>query len=137
MPGPDYFNKPEKEKKAGPDYFKDEPTTKISKKHEKDVEARSGGKRTPGSGNIKGKPGDVTDNTFLHECKATHGGGTQIEAKWLKKISLEALVTGRIPLLELRFEAQEAPCSKDWVMLPAMEFQALLDRIKTLEEGNK
>lgn len=131
---PDYFKPPKEDKKKGPDYFKPEPTTKISHKHEKDVAARSGGRTVPGSGNIKGKPGDVRDATYLRECKATHGGGTQIEAKWLKKISLEALVTNQIPLLELRFEAQVPPCSKDWIMLPALEFQALLEKIALLEK---
>lgn len=129
---PDYFEKPAKQ--VGPDYFKKEPTTKISKRHEKDVEKRSGGRRTPGSGNKLGIPGDVDDPIFRRECKATKGGGTQIQAEWLKKISTEALAINKVPLIELRFEGQVEPASKDWVMIPAIEFQGLLEKIKRLED---
>lgn len=125
--GPDYFGKPSKKK--GPDYFKEDPTTKISKKHETDVAKRSGGRRVPGSGNISGLPGDVKDDTFLRECKATKGAGTSIQGAWIKKISHEALAVNKTPLIELRFEGQEPPAHKDWVMLPAIEFQALLERL--------
>lgn len=124
---------PSPEKRVGPDYFKTPPTKKISNKHEKDVAERSGGRRTPGSGNILGKPGDVDDPKFRRECKATKGGGTQVQAEWIKKISTEALAINKIPLIELRFEGQEDPAPKDWVMLPAIEFQILLDKIKKLE----
>ena len=120
MSDPNYFNKVSKS--AKPDYFKNEPTKKISNKHEEDIEKRSSGKRTPGSGNIVGNPGDVRDDIFLREAKATHGGGINVDSKWLKKICLEALVTQRIPLVELRFESQKPPSHKDWVMLPAAEF---------------
>lgn len=132
MSGPNYFEKPPSSKE-GPDYFKPDATKKISNRHEKDVAKRSGGRTTPGSGNIPGIPGDVSDDIFLRECKATTGGGTQIQAKWIKKISLEALVCKQIPLIELRFEGQMEPAQKDWVMLPAIEFQAILERFKSLE----
>ena len=125
---PEYFDKPSK--KVGPDYFKKEPTTKISKRHEKDVEKRSGGRCTPGSGNKPGIPGDVDDPIFRRECKATKGGGTQIQAEWIKKISAEALAVNKIPLIELRFEGQSEPAQKDWVMLPSIDFQELLEKIK-------
>ena len=130
---PDYFGKPANEK-TGPDYFKKDPTTKISKKHEKDVAERSGGSRTPGSGNILGIPGDVKDAMFLRECKATKGGGTQIQAKWIAKLSTEALSVNKIPLVELRLEGQVEPAPKDWILLPANEFQNLLSRINRLED---
>lgn len=125
---PNYFDR-ESPKSNGPNFFKEDATTKISKKHEKDTADRFGGKRVPGSGNISGMPGDVTDTTFLHECKATKGGGTQIQASWVKNISTQALAKNRIPLLQLRFEKQEEPTPKDWVMLPVMDFLALLEKM--------
>lgn len=125
---PNYFDK-ESPKSNGPDFFKKDATTKISKKHEKDTAKRFGGKRVPGSGNISGMPGDVADTTFLHECKATKGGGTQIQANWVKNISTQALAKNRIPLLQLRFEKQEEPTPKDWVMLPVLDFLALLEKM--------
>jgi len=124
---PNYFDK-DSSKNNGPNFFKDEPTTKISKKHEKDTAKRFGGKRVPGSGNISGMPGDVTDTRLLHKCKATKGGGTQIQAEWVKNISTQALSKNRIPLLQLRFEKQEDPIPKDWVMLPVLDFLALLEK---------
>jgi len=127
--GPDYFDDSDEEK-IKPNYFKKDPTKKISNKHEKDVAERSGGKTTPGSGNIVGRPGDVKDDIFLRECKATHGSGTQLDGKWLQKISLEALVTKKIPLLELRLEGQKTPSHKDWVMIPAIEFQRIIEKFK-------
>jgi hypothetical protein len=120
-------------KKVGPDFFKKTPTKKIANKHEKDVAKRSGGRRVPGSGNILGMPGDVADERFRRECKATHGGGTSIQAKWVKKISAEALAINKIPLIELRLEGQQEPTPKDWVMLPAHEFQNIMDKLKKLE----
>lgn len=129
---PDYFNK-NSEKKSGPDYFKKDPTTKISKKHEKDVANRSGGRRVPGSGNIAGMPGDVSDPIFRRECKATKGGGTQIQAEWIKKISGEALAINKIPLIELRFEGQTEPTPKDWIMIPSIEFQRIIEKLQHLE----
>lgn len=121
------------QKRNGPNYFDKEPTTKISKKHEKDIAKRFGGKRVPGSGNISGVPGDVKDNVFLHECKATKGGGTQINAKWLKNISRQSLDLGRIPLLELHFAKQKEPTPKDWVMIPVIDFLGLIERIPGID----
>lgn len=120
----------EGKKPNGPDFFKKDPTKKISNKHEAEVAKRSGGNLVPGSGNILGKPGDVRDDTFLRECKATAGGGTSIQAKWLKKISLEALSMNKIPLIELYFEGQEEPTKKSWVLIPSDEFQNILNQIK-------
>jgi hypothetical protein len=125
-----------KQKGRGPNYFDKEPTTKISKKHEKDIAEKFGGTRVPGSGSFSGLPGDVKDNVFLHECKATDGGGTRIAAKWLKNISQQALDLGRIPLLELHFADQQEPASKDWVMLPVMDFLSLLEKIPGLDLPN-
>lgn len=116
-------------KPNGPDYFGKEPTTKISKKHEKDIAAKFGGRRVPGSGNILGMPGDVKDQLFLHECKATKGGGTQIDANWLRNVSQQATDIGRIPLLELHFAKQTAPSHKNWVMMPVLDFLAILEKI--------
>lgn len=132
---PNYFDK-DSPKKGGPDFFKKDPTTKISKKHEKDIAKKFGGKRIPGSGNISGMPGDVSDVTFLHECKATKGGGTQIQAGWVRNISTQALAKNKIPLLQLRFEKQEDPTPKDWVMIPVIDFLGLLEKIPGLNIPN-
>lgn len=95
------------------------------RKHEKDVVKRSGGRPTPGSGNKPGSPGDATDAKYMRECKATHGAGMTINAKWLQKVVADAMARGMTPLIELRLEGQIPPTPTDWVLIPAVDFEAL------------
>lgn len=114
-----------------PAYFTDgsPPVKKANwKKHEKDVAERSGARQVAGSGNQPGKPGDLRGAKFLRECKASKGAGLSVQAKWLRKLVDEATQLGRYPLVEIRLEAAEAPVPTDWVMLPALDFQELLER---------
>lgn len=127
-PGPDYLGK-DRKRKIGPNYL-DLDDGVDWRKHEKDVEKRSGARRRAASGAAPGKPGDNKDEEFLRECKATKGAGMTISGKWLKKISSEALALGKNPLMELRFDGQEEPTPKDWVMIPAIDFEALLERLR-------
>jgi len=113
---PDYFGGPAKPEKA--DW----------KKHEKDIAKRSGAKRVAGSGNQPGKPGDIRGNKFLREAKATKKDSISLRGKWLRKITEEALAVGRTPLVEVRLEDAQFPCPTDWVLIPAMDFQALVEQ---------
>lgn len=127
--GPDYLNK-ERGSIAGPNYL-DRKTGANWKKHEQDVESRSGGRRRAASGATPGKPADTIDQEFLRECKSTKGAGMSINGKWLSKITSEAICLGRIPLVELRFEGQTDPTPTDWIMLPALEFEELLEKSRS------
>jgi hypothetical protein len=113
-----------------PDYFKSagQPKKADWKRHEKEIAARSGGKRVAGSGNQPGKPGDVRGTKFLRDGKATVRKNISISAKVLKKIVEEALALGRTPVIEVRLEGAEFPCPTDWVILPAIDFQDLVER---------
>lgn len=124
--GPNYLERDDSTRKK-PDYLGRD-TGVDWRRHERDVERRSGGRRRAASGAAPGKPGDTRDETFLRECKSTRGAGMSISGKWINKISSEAIALNKIPLLELRFDGQTAPAPKDWVLIPAYEFTALVER---------
>lgn len=134
MKGPDYLNRGDGKarKPKGPNYL-DIDTGVDWRDHEETVAKRSGGKRRAASGAAPGKPADTVDQEFLRECKATKGAGITIKADWLRKITHQALPRGMTPLLEIRVDGQEAPTPSDWVMIPAQEFEILLERIR--EQG--
>ena len=127
--GPDYLNKDRGQSK-GPDYLGRDSGVDW-RKHEDDVAKRSGGNKRAASGAAPGKPADTKDENFLREYKSTFGAGMSIKGEWLTKICSEALPLGKIPLMELRFDKQEAPTPTDWVLIPALDFEAILERIKS------
>ena len=126
--GPDFLGK-ERGRPAGPNYL-DRETGVDWKRHELDVEKRSGDRRRSASGAAPGKPGDNKGEEYLRECKSTKGAGMSINGKWLSKITNEALCLDKVPLIELRFDGQVEPTPTDWVMIPALEFEALLENLR-------
>jgi len=135
MGGPNFLNRPDgpRPNSGGPDYL-DRKDGVDWNSHENVVAKRSGGRRRAASGAAPGKPADTVDQVYLRECKATHGAGITIKGGWLKKITHEALPRGMTPLVEIRVAGQEAPTPTDWVLIPAQEFEILLERLKTQEE---
>lgn len=127
MKKPDYLGRPRKGRE--PDYLGRKTGKADWRDHEATVEKRSGGRRRAASGAAPGKPGDTKDQDYLRECKATRGAGMMVNGGWLRKITSEALALGKIPLVELRFEGQEEPTPKDWVLIPAADFEALRERL--------
>lgn len=126
MNEPRYFSdKPSDPPK--PDYLKPLPTTHRSQKHEKDVAKRRGGRVVPGSGNIKGKPGDVESRRDLGENKTTFKTDTRIQLSWLRKIAYQALTQGKEAVVHLRYEKLEPPCPTDWVLMPASYYYKLIE----------
>lgn len=131
MPGPNYLNRDDRKPKrpVGPSYL-DIDTGVDWRDHEETVAKRSGGKRRAASGAAPGKPADTKDEQFLRECKATKGAGITIKAEWLEKITQQALPRGMTPLLEIRVDGQAPPTPTDWVLIPAQEFEILLERLR-------
>ena len=126
--GPDYLGK-NRSKQSGPNYF-DRDTGVDWKRHEKDVEKRSGGRRRAASGAAPGKPADTKDQDYLRECKSTRGAGMSISGRWISKITAEALALKKTPLIELRFDGQTEPTPTDWIMIPAIDFEELLSQLR-------
>jgi hypothetical protein len=133
MGGPNYLNANPHPSSDGPDYLDPKTLGVDWNKHENDVAKRSGGRRRAASGAAPGKPADTVDQKFLRECKSTKGAGMSIKGDWLRKIVQQALPRGITPLMELRFDGQEAPTPTDWVMIPAQEFEILLERLRAKE----
>ena len=81
------------------------------RRHEEETAASLGGKRQRGSGCAEFRKGDVTDVgaahfDFLTECKTTQGLSLRLEARWLNKITTEALAVQKEPMLAIRFEPE-------------------------------
>lgn len=133
MGGPNYLNRggghDAPRRKAGPSYL-DRDTGVDWRDHEETVARRSGGKRRAASGAAPGKPADTIDQEFLRECKSSKGAGITIKGDWLEKIVQQALPRGMTPLLEIRVAGQASPTPSDWVLIPAQEFEILLERIR-------
>lgn len=127
--GPNYLNR-DRGRTPGPNYL-DRKTGVDWERHEREVEKRSGGQRRAASGAAPGKPADTKDEEFLRECKSTKGAGMTLSGKWISKITHEALCLNKTPLIELRFDGQVEPTPTDWVMIPALEFEALLERLRS------
>ena len=134
---PDYFAETYGSGQS-PDYFKDadkpaQPQRADWKKHEADVEKRSGDRRVPGSGNQPGRPMDNMGKRG-RECKAfrsneqiTGAGGT-IQGSWLVRLVEQAMAMNKRPVMELRFERAKFPVPTDWILLPATDYQDLEER---------
>jgi len=134
MPEPDYFGEVFDGSKS-PDYFRDagKPQRADWKRHEKDIEKRTGDRRVPGSGNQPGNPGDNVGKrqreakAFRSKEQITGAGGT-IQGSWLVKLVEQARDMNRRPVMELRFERAKFPVPTDWVMLPAVDYDDLEER---------
>lgn len=105
------------------------------KKHERDMAERAGAQLVKGSGNqskkSKGKPrpADVTGGkgNFLRQGKSAKGKSVTVSEAALRKVVQEATDMGQRPLIELRIEKATFPVPTDWVMLPAVDFQELVE----------
>jgi hypothetical protein len=144
MPGPRYGEDDFESDK--PDYFKDnnKPRSADWRKHEADVERRTGDVRNRSSGAGHGKTsqsnnsttrrrgsvsvGDNMGNKKIRECKATKYQSIKLQYKWLAQLVEQGLRMGRDPVLELRMEAAELPVPIDWVMIPARDYEDLRER---------
>jgi hypothetical protein len=109
----------------------------ISTKHETDLEDRLRARKTPGSG-AKLDKGDLNSRedplqahlhgrtTYKYELKATGGKSLAVSLTWLRKITQQAIDTGRVPLLALRFESAKSPVKKDFVVMEMDHFLELV-----------
>lgn len=89
---------------------------------------------TPASGAMAGAKGDMTVGEYLIEAKSTVNKSMSLKLLWLEKITHEAITTGKIPAVSVRFtnDYGDAVRGGDWVMMPASEFKEL-----TNAQGNE
>lgn len=118
------FSQPRK--KTIQNVSKENTTGRRGNRHEKRIAARTGDNTVSGSGSKPGRPADIRGITFLREAKTTRGRGRTISGKELEKITMQALSSNKIPVMEICFEGQVAPVPNDWVLIPASDFDALV-----------
>src|SRR5215831_10057573 len=79
------------------------------------------GRRVPGSGAFPGKPGDVSTDRYLIECKTTQAMSYVVTTQDLIRISREAFSRDKTPLFQIRFEGHPAGVENDWILVPLNE----------------
>lgn len=92
---------------------------KQSLKHEKRLAKLTGGQRSAGSGAFWSRKGDVRSERYLFEHKYTSKKSVTITHEVLKKITKEAILDSRIPVLGLSLEGE------NFVVLLEEDFFAL------------
>lgn len=107
---------------------------KMHQKQEKRVAKKLRGEEQRGSGNQPFKRGDVKaceENVqveLLVECKTTEARSIRVEAKWLEKITREALEAGKEPALSIEIQQVKPGTPRDWTMVPTEVLNNLLDK---------
>jgi hypothetical protein len=79
---------------------------KQSQKHEKRLAKKVGGTRTAASGAFWSRKGDVRSKELLIEHKWTGKKQVTIKSEVLKKITREAILDSRIPVLGLHLDGE-------------------------------
>jgi hypothetical protein len=97
---------------------------KQSAKHEKRLAKKIGGKRNAASGAFWTRKGDVRNDELLIEHKWTGKKSVTIKSEVLKKITKEAILDGRMPVLGLHLDGE------NYVVLGEEDFFELRNAIK-------
>lgn len=95
---------------------------------QQEVEAAEmiGGRRHSGSGASDYRKSDASSSDLQLEAKQTVQRSMALQVSWLEKISREAGAERKAPMMHLRFLAAAPDTEKDWVVLPASVFKAML-----------
>ena len=97
---------------------------KQSLKHEKRLEKVSGGKRNAASGAFWNRKGDVRSDDLLIEHKWTGKKSVTIKSEVLQKITKEAILDSRKPILGLHLDGE------NYVVLLEEDFFELRNSIR-------
>jgi hypothetical protein len=97
------------------------------KKHEIRASESVGGKRHVGSGALFFAKGDGSGKNYTIECKRTDLKSISIKASYLDKITKEAAMQGKLPLLFLNISTVGVLTEKDWVLMELSKFKELTD----------
>ena len=97
---------------------------KQSLKHEKRLQKITGGQRSAASGAFWSRKGDVRDDGLLIEHKWTGKKSVTIKSEILKKITTEAILDSRMPVLGLHLDGE------NYVVLLEEDFFELRNLIK-------
>jgi hypothetical protein len=99
---------------------------KQSQKHEKRIAKAIGGQTTAASGAFWSRKGDVRNESLLIEHKWTGKKTKTISAAELRKITVEAVMDGRLPVFGIHLDGE------DYVILLETDFLELWDKTNAL-----
>lgn len=99
---------------------------KQSQKHEKRIAKAIGGKTTAASGAFWSRKGDVRNDSLLIEHKWTGKLSKTISSKELKKITIEAVMDGRLPVFGIHLDGE------DYVILLETDFLEMWNKLNDL-----
>lgn len=103
---------------------------KQSQRHERRLEKVTGGRRTAASGAFWSRKGDVRTEDLLIEHKYTSNKKSfSLKSADLKKISNEAIMDGRTPVLAFHLDGQ------DYVVLDENDFMELLAKTQSSKDA--
>lgn len=97
---------------------------KESQKHEKRLAQKLGAKRNAASGAFWSRKGDVRSDDLLIEHKWTGKKQATIKSDVLKKITREAILEGRVPVLGIHLDGE------NYVILLEDDYLELRDKIR-------
>lgn len=97
---------------------------KQSQKHEKRIAKKIGGSVNAASGAFWSRKGDVRSADLLVEHKFTGKKQTTLKSDVLRKITREAILDGRMPVLGIHLDGE------DYVVLLEDDFLEMRDRLK-------
>ena len=97
---------------------------KQSRKHEDRLAKKVGGSRTAASGAFWSRKGDVRSADLLIEHKFTGKKQTTLKSDVLRKITREAILDGRMPVLGVHLDGE------NYVVLLEDDFLEMRDRLK-------
>lgn len=100
---------------------------KQSQKHEKRLAKAVGGQTTAASGAFWSRKGDVRSSNLLIEHKWTGKLSKTISSKELKKITIEAIMDGRLPVFGIHLDGE------DYVILLETDFLEIWDKLHGTE----
>jgi len=114
-----------------PGYFTRDKPQRKSKKQERSLAARLGGRTQKGSGSCRFHKGDVKTVELLLEAKQTSKESLSVKKAWLEKISREAMAYNKVPALAFGFTDIAKLVEKDWIAVPASFFAELMEHYKS------
>lgn len=97
---------------------------KQSRKHENRLAKKVGGSRTAASGAFWSRKGDVRSVDLLIEHKFTGKKQTTLKSDVLRKITREAILDGRMPVLGVHLDGE------DYVVLLENDFLEMREKLK-------
>jgi hypothetical protein len=95
-----------------------------SRKQERRVATREGGRRQPGSGARDGFEGDVRSvGKYRGECKFTRASSYSLKLADLKKLEAQS-AAGELPVFDVEFQSESPP--KRYVIMPEWVYETLM-----------